>query len=164
MIRSFVYDPSKLKEVLTLEVCEREAKELRAQGINDPKEALKKSLESSITSWYFMDDDRVCGVGGVAPHPQNKGMGIVWLLVDEVMLRKYLFTCNSLAHDALDYCFNELGMYCVCNYVSVENKLSVKWLKSLGFEFMEHYAVFADTNVVFDEFYMYKEDYLGCVM
>lgn len=159
MLQVHVFTLGDMEKVLQLNICEREKVELRAQTGRTPKEVLEESLRGSLYSWYFTDDGVVVGAGGVTKHPEYDGMGIPWVLTDETTLSKHLFTYNSLAFDAMDFCFNKLGMYCLCNMVSMVNRPSVRWLKSLGFEFMEHYKVFEDPNVVFDEFYMYKEDF-----
>lgn len=117
MISSHLYTPDKLALVLSLEVCQREIDELKAQSPLEPREVLKLSLERSIQAWYFTDDGRVCAAGGVAPHEEHEGIGIVWLLVDEVMLKKYLFTCNSMAYQALSTALTSLGFtVCVTTY------------------------------------------------
>lgn len=160
MINVHTYTSDKLDQVLGLEVCQREVDELKALGFEDTKETLRVSLESSHYAWYATyEDGKVCGAGGVTLDPTEEGMGLIWLLVDELSFKKYMFSYNSWTQDLLKICFEDLGLYCIHNYVSLNNKASVKWLKYMGFEFMLKYRTFKDPNVVFDEFYMYKEDY-----
>lgn len=156
----FPYTPEAKEKALRLEICKHERDELIAFNGENPKTTLEASLDVSILAWYGEDaEGNVIGVGGLSPHPEEEGMAIPWMLLGEGVLRKHLFSINALVIQFIDYCFKNLNLYCLCNFVDLRNKPSIKWLSSLGFEFSCNYRVFHDPNVVFDEFYLYKEDW-----
>lgn len=152
------YDESFRDRVLEMDLCEAEAKELLALGEGKTvREMLEDSLSVSKHTWVAVEDGKVIAVGGISEHPYEAGMGIPWLLSTETFTRDYLFTINSLAYSLIEHSFNTLDFYVLTNRVSLDNKASIKWLKFLGFEFMESPRLI--NNVWFDTFYMYKEDY-----
>lgn len=153
-----LYTPEDKEKVLALDICEVELMELKA-SMGNPVEALEKSLEVSHTTWIAIEDDKVLAVAGIALHPTEEGIGIPWMLSNDTFMRKHLFKTTTMVYQYLDYCFNDLDLYCLANQVSIDNRLSRKWLASLGFEFMGKSYNILDDDVWFEQFYMYKEDY-----
>lgn len=152
------YEKEMKDEVLKLDICELEKIELEALGEGkSAKEMLEESLDVSLHTWVAMEDNKVVAVGGVSLHSFEEGIGIPWLLSTDEFMQKYLFTINSLTLSLIEHSFNTLGLYLLTNRVSLNNRPSIKWLKYIGFEFMDAPKLIND--VWFDTFYMYKEDY-----
>ena len=151
------YKDEDKEKVLELDIGVLEQKELEYSTGLTPREALEQSLDASLATWYAVEDGVVVGVGGITAHPEEDGMGIPWMLSTDTFMRSNLFTMNSLTYDLLEYCFNTLDMYVVANYVWHENKPSKKWLRSVGFEFMDTFTWM--NGQPFEQFYLYKEDY-----
>lgn len=160
MIRTLTYKPSYWDIAKELKICKREIEELKAQSDESPKQALKDSLDSSIVAWLLLDESEKCiGAGGVARDPKDSNVGIVWVLCSDELFTKHLFSSNSFCYDGLAYCFFKLGLTRIYNYVSLKNRPSIKWLKSLGFKFANEYVTFKDKDVLFDLFYLDKGDF-----
>ena len=160
MISTLTYKPSYWSIAKGLQICKREVDELKAQSDVSPKQALKDSLDNSIIAWLLLDEDRKCiGAGGVARDSSDKSIGIVWVLCSDELFNKHLFSTNSFCYDGLAYCFFKLGLTKVYNYVSLKNKPSIKWLKSLGFSFDKEYVTFKDKETLFVKFHLDKGDF-----
>lgn len=158
MMEIIYYEEKYRDRVLDLDIGELEINELVALGGDkSAKEMLNESLNVSKHAWFGVEDGKVVAVGGLSLHPTEEGMGIPWLLSTDTFMRKHLFTINSLTTSLIEHSFNSLGLYLLTNHVSLENRPSIKWLKYLGFEFMEQPKLI--NGVWFDTFYMYKEDY-----
>lgn len=152
------YEKEMKDEILKLDIRELEKIELEALGEGkSAKEMLEESLDVSLHTWVGVEDNKVVAVGGVSLHPIEEGIGIPWLLSTDEFMQKYLFTINSLTLSLIEHSFNTLGLYLLTNRVSINNRPSTKWLKYIGFEFMEQPKLIE--GVWFDTFYMYKEDY-----
>jgi hypothetical protein len=157
-MKIYNYEPKDRDFVLTLDINKIGKAEIIASTGKTPLEALADSLDASLHVWFGVEDSVVVGVGGIALHA-NEGLGVLWMISDETFMRKNLFTVNALTFDLIDYCFATLGLQCLCNYIDLRNKQSIKWLKSIGFEFMDKPRTLHDPVVTFDEFYLYKSDY-----
>lgn len=152
------YEESFRDRVLGLDIGELEVKELEALGGGKSiREMLDESLSVSEHTWVGIEKEKVVAVGGISLHPIEEGIGIPWLLSTDTFTKQHLFTINSLATSLIEHSFNTMGLYLLTNQVSLNNKPSIKWLKYLGFEFMEQPKLI--NGVWFDTFYMYKEDY-----
>jgi hypothetical protein len=105
--------------------------EVAASG-KEPYLALADSLNSSIMAWTgLVDDEPVC-VFGVAPLDILSGIGSPWLL-GTGFLPRYAMTflrMNKAYVQKMSELFPHLE-----NYVDARNKLSIRWLKWLGFQF-----------------------------
>ena len=160
MISTLTYKPSYWSIAKALKICKREVDELKAVSGVSPKQALKDSLDNSIIAWLLLDEDRKCiGAGGVARDSSDESVGIVWVLCSDELFNKHLFSTNSFCYDGLAYCFFKLGLTKVYNYVSLKNKPSIKWLKSLGFSFDKEYVTFKDKETLFVKFHLDKGDF-----
>jgi hypothetical protein len=158
-MKVYLYTKEDKERVLKLEIGAVEQEELtHATGLT-PTEALSQSLEVSLTTWFAVEDDVVVGVGGITPHPEEEGIGIPWLLSTDTFVKDHLFTVNALTYGLFTYCFDNLEMYLLTNQVWSENKQSKKWLKSIGFDFMESTKWLNEQP--FEQFYLYKEDYIN---
>lgn len=109
---------------------EADAVEVRASGGYTPIEALELSMKKSIRSVIVYADDVPLTALGVAPKGILSDVGIPWLLSAEQSLkhkREFLKLSPPVIDEMLDI-YPKL-----INYVHNKNKLSIRWLKWLGF-------------------------------
>lgn len=131
-----LFNPAKdLKK--TLDIREADRKEIALlEPTVTPEQALINSLYRSYPNAYTMIvDDEIIGYFGVAPHPEQKDVGLVWLLASERFKSVYRTVLKN-AERVLD---KELfTLYPILmNCVSRLNKDSIKFLSWLGFSFIE---------------------------
>lgn len=98
------------------------------------QDAIEKGLEVSKFTTVGCVGDDVCCIFGVTEKSLLTRHGIPWMLTtDKMELHKRILMEGSIdVVNEMKRHFNHLE-----NYVYVENKRSVRWLKWLGFEFDE---------------------------
>jgi hypothetical protein len=103
-----------------------------------PRTACEQSYQLSDKCYSIKTHDyRLIASFGVCPTEDPK-VGCVWLLGTNLMTTiKKTFVKHSF-----EYLDKMMGDYdCLTNYVSMNNKLSVRWLTWLGAEFGESHGV-----------------------
>ena len=104
--------------------------EVYAAGRHTPIEALEMSMKNSRRSVVVYDDDIPLAILGIVLRDFLSGVGVPWLLSTEQALkhkRQFLELSPPVIQEMLDMCPK------LVNYVHADNKLSVRWLKWLGF-------------------------------
>ena len=105
------------------------------------KDALTESVHFSKFCWIALIDGVPEVMWGVAEHPVDNSLGIIWLLSSEEMYKipgRFIRESHSYVSMMLKH-FDT-----VFNYVHAENIKSLKWLEKLGFiagERIEEYGV-----------------------
>ncbi len=117
------------------EVCGRlrraDYAEVAAATGRDPDRVLMASWEKSIYRWAIVRRDEVIGVFGVAPYTLMGRTGAPWLLGTDGMQRIKL----RFVRESVTWVSHMLRLYPVlANWVDTRNRLSIKWLRWLGFE------------------------------
>lgn len=99
-----------------------------------PKEAMRLSLKESFYCFTVLNNDVPTVMFGVVPHSLMGDKGNIWLLgTDGIDKIKRRFARNSKYFiNFMQKSFPHLS-----NYVSVENKKSISWLKMCGARFEE---------------------------
>lgn len=95
-----------------------------------PMEALTKGVEMSHHCSVVVIDGKPCGVVGLVVINILGGTGVPWLLAtDDAVKYKRIFinNCKQGVEDMRTVCPN------LMNFVHADNKLSIKWLKWMGF-------------------------------
>lgn len=129
-------------------------KELALAGGNEPLEVLKQSFENSEYCRCIELDGRPVALFGVRRPFLLSRKGLIWLLGTKDLVRmKKSFVENSMKY------VNEGFKYvdCLENYVWIENKLSIRWLKWCGFKFDEP-RPYGLKNALFLHFYKEREN------
>lgn len=110
--------------------------EVGAFGYSDSLEALKASMKNSHISLVVKGETPLC-VLGLSSGQEEYGRA-VWLLATEDMegYRKEFLKYSYLI---LSYWVQEFGA--LYNYVAVENKKSIRWLKWLGASLSEPFFI-----------------------
>jgi len=113
---------------------EADRQEVWAASRSTPQEALDYSLKKSSFAYTGIVDDVPVVMFGVGDINVLGGMGAPWLLgTDAVAHHARLFLRQSLLwRDAIR------ARYCrLSNFVDSRNRVSIRWLKWLGFELKE---------------------------
>lgn len=106
--------------------------EVMASNGFTPHEAVENSVKLSDYSTAVYINNDVVAVMGLKIHSALSGTGIPWLLgTDNVVKHRRVFLQNSRA------VIDDMKYHCpkLMNYVHIDNKVSIQWLKWLGFEF-----------------------------
>jgi hypothetical protein len=93
-------------------------------------QALQNGLDNALFIKAIEVDEKPVAVYGVSPYQDDPNAGVVWLLgTDDTAKAK-----DVLIRNGKDLVDEMLGVRPhLFNYVSIKNKVSIKWLKSLGF-------------------------------
>lgn len=114
---------------------EMDAKEAWAMAQMDGRQALLHSFYRSERAWAVLSDGNPVGVFGVNSVSNQPDKGCPWFLASDGINEVW----GSLLRQARDYVFGPMmeNYEMLCNYVWVENKASVRWLKWVGFTLEE---------------------------
>ena len=116
-----------LREIDLLEV------ELMGLGVS-PTEALLEGVEKGVAHSIFSDDHVILSMYGVAPMGLP-GVGVPWMLSSDAFIRDKEAK-RRVFRESPEAIIKMHRLYPVLtNFISVENKLPIRWLKWLGFSF-----------------------------
>lgn len=104
--------------------------EVWAAGKHTPIESLEMSMKNSRKVVVVYDDDIPLAVLGIVLRDFLSGVGVPWLLSTEQALkhkRQFLELSPPVIEEMLNLCPK------LVNHVHAENRLSIRWLKWLGF-------------------------------
>lgn len=104
-----------------------------ASGLQ-PLEALEKSFELSLYCRCIEVDGEPAAIFGVRKPFVLNSKGLIWLLGTDKMTRiknNFVKNCMQYINEGFDYVDS------LENYVWIENKLSIRWLKWCGFKLDE---------------------------
>ncbi len=126
-----------------------DAKEIWDSHMSTPYNALVKGMESVGNSWTILVNGVPIGMVGVSRRTLISDKGVPWLLGTDAMVsnRKLFMKISKIVLKNMSKGYKYLE-----NYVSVENTVSIRWLKRLGFTLGEE--VNSMTGVIFKRFYM----------
>ena len=127
-----------------------DADEVWASGRYTPTEAIELSVRGSKKLVVVYADDTPLTVLGVVPRGVLSDVGIPWLLSAEQALnykREFLKLSPPVIDEMLDI-YPKL-----VNHVHSKNKLSIRWLKWLGFT-IEDPELIRTTGELFHRFHM----------
>lgn len=147
----------------TFDDVETVARNMRAADVEEvvatgstPRESLYKGLElSDHCVTVIGEHEEILVVYGVAPGCVLTGQGRPWLLGTDAAL-KYKREFLQLPRQIIP---RMLTLYPrLENYVHVKNRVSVRWLKLLGFKMDEPVQI--PSGEMFMRFHMTREDYV----
>lgn len=145
----------------TVELVEEIARNMRQADIDEawasdnlePLPALMKSWKMSDYSVVISIDGEACVMIGLVRHDLLSGNGVPWMLGTDASLKhkKRFFTeVPDVIADMLKVCSK------LYNYVHCKNRVSVRWLKTLGFIF-EDPAPYGCEQELFQKFYIERD-------
>jgi hypothetical protein len=123
-----IIKPGKSEDIEGLVLRDSDLEELKACCSQSPEEQLKETWESSDMRWTIWAGGKVAGVFGCKG--QVGKFGVPWMLGSKLTekIRKVFIV------DAKDYVEIMLERYkFLINYVHVDNKQSIRWLKWIGY-------------------------------
>lgn len=127
--------------------------EVKASSGLTPYESLKYSCDKSNFTVVVMVDDMPIAVFGLSVINALTGLGTPWLLSSEEAMnhkREFFKLSPSIIQEMLSICPK------LYNYVHAENKVSIKWLKWLGFTVESDPVEYGVKGEKFHKFYMNK--------
>jgi hypothetical protein len=122
-------------------------REILASFGESPEEALLYSLRLSSTCKVGVDAEGIVGVFGCGPHPENKLVGVPWLMgTDRMALNVRWFMRTAKLWKTIFH----LDFPHLWNLVDSRNTVHVRWLTHMGFTFSGERHI---KGVIFREFY-----------
>jgi len=110
---------------------EADIEELEALDGTTVRESLDRIEDIENTSHVWEVEGKVMCIFGVVPQPGPLSSGVIWMLATEDF-HKYakIFArgCQDVVSDMIN------GYSYLFNYIHSENKVSINWLKWLGFK------------------------------
>jgi len=124
-------------ELLAPKLREIDQKELRALGWHTPREGLEASLKLSVRAFTAVIEGEAGMMWGVCPWGGMLSLiGIPWMLAADIIerpdiSREFVRQSKPYAKDI------EMGFLRLGNLVHADNALAIRWLKWLGYSFMD---------------------------
>ncbi len=132
---------------------DEDAKEVWDSHLSSPYRALCKGMESKGKSWTIVVDGVPIGMVGVSHRSLLGNQGTPWLLGTRKLTdsKKLFLLYSKIILKNMSEGYDRLE-----NYISVENKPTMRWLRYLGFEIGEE--IKSVTGVPFKRFYKNVEN------
>lgn len=111
-----------------------DAVEVWEMSRSTPRQSIREGLNASEYSAIAIIDGQPCAVFGLVVVDFLTATGVPWLLATDYAVKKqriFLKHCKQGLCQMLEICPN------LYNYVHAENKVSVRWLKWMGFNIQE---------------------------
>jgi len=146
----FVKPTREMVEVIAANMRQADADEVWASNHYTPTEAMLSSWKASDKSMIVTVNDEPCVMIGLVIRDILSGAGIPWLLGTNAALkhkRHFLIQVPDVINEMLGICPN------LYNYVHAKNKISVSWLKRIGFTIDEP-VPFGRDNELFHKFHL----------
>tara|TARA_Y100000310_G_scaffold214927_1_gene215907 strand:+ start:132 stop:596 length:465 start_codon:yes stop_codon:yes gene_type:complete len=128
---------------------EADVKEIWASNRLSPYKALLLGMNAEGNCWTILGDGIPEAMIGVSQRSLLSNRGIAWMLGTDVLTedkRLFMRLTKELFDDAVQ------GYTYLENYVSTENRLSLRWIQAMGFEFEED--IINRNGTPFKKFYM----------
>jgi|TARA_Y100000310_G_scaffold239947_1_gene243748 hypothetical protein len=128
---------------------EADVKEIWASHRATPYKALVTGFKAEGNCWTILGDGIPEGMIGVTRKSLLSNNGIAWLLGTDVLSqekRQFVELTKKLFDDAVE------GFDYLENYISVDNRLSLRWLQALGFTIEDE--IINMNGTPFKKFYM----------
>lgn len=124
-----------------------DVKELKYSCGKEPLQALQASFSISEKAWAVIYKDKVIALFGLV---RRADIGVPWMMASDELKeiqKSFLSECKNYLNEMSE------GCSLLTNYVWVGNTVHIKWLKWLGFTFLEpiEYGV---ARKPFIQFYM----------
>lgn len=143
----FVFPTQELIEYLAENLRSEDVAEVAASSGLSPLEALMRSWDDSTT--IGMKDGVPVLIFGVAHNDHVEGEGFPWMLATDD-LEKCPVAFMKECRKWVDWMHD--GYPKLRNFVDARNKVHIKWLKYLGFEFIKLHESFGVQGLPFWEF------------
>lgn len=120
--------------------------ELKAYtGQDNCVHSVMQSWANSVVSFAVLKDEKPVGIFGLC---ERDGAGMPWLLgTDELTENPFFLTLNTQRY--VNAWLEQYGV--LFNYIDARNKVSIRWLKALGFT-VKTKVTFTDPKLPFYQF------------
>jgi hypothetical protein len=130
VVAEFVKPTDEMIDYIAANMRKADADEVWASHHLTPIESLTFGRKLSKMSAVVMVDDTPCVMLGLVVNSVATGTGTPWLLgTDDALRHKRHFI--DLVPPVIDEMLDECPI--LCNYVHADNKVSIRWLKRIGF-------------------------------
>lgn len=118
-------------EFIIANIRDEDIAEIAALDGGNARDALFETPDLDKNAWVWERQGRVHAIFGVNPVEDRDRVGVIWMLATKTFddhFMAFAAACKVVVEEMIkDYEY-------IFNYVSVENKKSIKWLKWLGFD------------------------------
>lgn len=146
----FVKPNDQLIKIIADNMRDADVNEVRSSHNHSPLEAINNGLGHSDFAVIAMNDDEPLMIVGMMRVDLITGTGVPWLLSSKNVLK---FRKEILKYSII--ILDEMLMKCpkLVNYVHADNKVSIRWLKWLGF-IIEKPSQYGFKNEMFHRFHL----------
>ena len=113
-----------------------DARECELLGRSSPLAALTAGVDTGNALSMISNDDEVMGMFGVA-YAGTPGVGAAWMLCSDVLVNDRSHRRQFLREGPAAILWMHKEYPVLFNYILKENRIAIRWLKSLGFEFQD---------------------------
>lgn len=123
--------PARISDALKINVCEADCLEIWRTSMAEPDKAIARAIVSSRDAFTALLDGEIICIFGVVTSSVINGTGSPWLLGSDLIKENpFEFLGRSKKYMAkLKEGYSKLE-----NHVDVDNKVSILWLRWLGFK------------------------------
>jgi len=150
-----MYTPEDEAEVLALDLRQADKDELVAAYGTTPTAVISESITLSPLTWVIIHREKIVGIFGVAQHRAYPNVGVPWLLATDE-LKKIQFIFAKTSRDIVEVML--AGYDILSNVVDTRHTDAIRWLKWLGFTFVDEPIFLFDPDVVFNSFYLMRKE------
>jgi hypothetical protein len=150
----FTKPTPELIEVIAANMRQADVDEVWASNHHTPIDALINGLKVSDRSVVVIVDDEPCAMIGLVIRDILSGVGVPWLLSTDGALknkRNFLIQVPSVIDEMLTVCPK------LFNYVHIKNKISINWLRRIGFTIDKPLPYGVD-NELFHKFHLERSN------
>jgi hypothetical protein len=118
-------------EFIINNIRDEDAAEVAAFDGDSVRDILEMTPDLEKNAWVWERGGQVHAIFGVNPVKEHDGVGVIWMLATKSFddhFMAFAAACKVVVDVMIE------GYKYTYNYVSVENKKSIKWLKWLGFD------------------------------
>lgn len=118
-------------EFVIANIRKEDAKEVAAFDGDNVRDILETTPDLEHNAWVWERQGKVHAIFGVNPIKDHDKVGIIWMLATESFDEHFMAfaaACRVVVDEMIK------GYKYVFNFVYVENRKSIKWLKWLGFD------------------------------
>lgn len=142
-------------DVLFMELRKQDKKEIKDFLDKEPQEALSDIINNNEVMFLIKDElEKVVGIYGTKRNKDIETAGEMFFLATDELKGADKFQFMRYSKDIVREVMDMEEYLVLYNYVSSENKGSIKWLKWMGFEVFEDKEVFFENPKV--PFYFFK--------
>lgn len=143
--------PAHIDDALRINVRAVDCREIWRMSMSDPEVALKRAISMSRESYTATFGGDIIGIFGVRTASVINRVGTPWLLGSD-LITTVPFEFLAQSKEYIEKL--KVGYTLLQNYVDVENRVSIRWLRWLGFKIDKNAVPYGLTQKPFRRFTM----------